>query len=194
MRSNDCQTVAAHEASGGKSTERVQLQLHARVWTKTQLHWHARVWTKTQGRGRKLVAIQTVAPALPAADCVDRIEQRMQGLGWLCGTHCWTCLGLDCHEFRMRLQLHALCAIHTAITFPPLVSCTLTLTVVAPWHSVLSRNLSLSLSLWVCRRVSQGAVMPCSRAPTKTRGNPDRGTRVPAVHSTHPAADCMLPV
>ena len=24
---------------------------------------------------------------------------------------------LDCHEFRMRLQLHALCAIHTAITF-----------------------------------------------------------------------------
>ena len=70
-RSNDCQTVAAHEASGGKSTERVQLQLHARVWTKTQLHRHARVWTKTQGRGRKLVAIQTVAPALPAADCVD---------------------------------------------------------------------------------------------------------------------------
>ena len=66
-RSNDCQTVAAHEASGGKSTERVQLQLHARVWTKTQLHWHARVWTKTQGRGRKLVAIQTVAPAFPAA-------------------------------------------------------------------------------------------------------------------------------
>ena len=29
--SNDCQTVAAHEASGGKSTERVQLQLHARA-------------------------------------------------------------------------------------------------------------------------------------------------------------------
>ncbi len=53
-RSNDCQTVAAHEASGGKSTERVQLQLHARVWT------------RTQGCGRKLVAIQTVAPALPA--------------------------------------------------------------------------------------------------------------------------------
>jgi hypothetical protein len=58
----------------------------------------------------------------------------------------------------------------------------------------LSRNLSLSLSLWVCLRVSQGAVMPCSRAQTKTRGNPDRGTRVPAVHSTHPAAACMLPV
>ena len=37
--------------------------LHARVWTKTQLHRHARVWTKTQGRGRKLVAIQTVASA-----------------------------------------------------------------------------------------------------------------------------------
>jgi hypothetical protein len=65
-QSNDCQTVAAHEASGGKSTESVQLQLHARVWTKTQLHWYARVWTKTQGRGRKLVAIQTVALALPA--------------------------------------------------------------------------------------------------------------------------------
>ncbi len=48
-QSNDCQTVAAHEASGGKSTERVQLQLHARVWTKTQLHRHARVWTKRKG-------------------------------------------------------------------------------------------------------------------------------------------------
>ena len=58
----------------------------------------------------------------------------------------------------------------------------------------LSLEISLSLSLWVCRRVSQGAVMPCSQAQTKTRGNPDRGTRVPAVHSTHPAAACMLPV
>ncbi len=66
QRSNYCQTVAAHEASGGKSTDRVQLQLHARVLTKTQLHLHARVWTKTQGHGRKLVAIQTVAPAVPA--------------------------------------------------------------------------------------------------------------------------------
>ena len=74
-RSNDCQTVAVHEVSGGKSTECVHLQLYARVWTKTQLHRHARVWTKTQGCGRKLVAIQTVAPALPAADCVDRTEQ-----------------------------------------------------------------------------------------------------------------------
>jgi hypothetical protein len=46
----------------------------------------------------------------------------------------------------------------------------------------LSLEISLSLSLWVCRRVSQGAVMPCSQAQTKTRGNPDRGTRVPAVH------------
>ena len=35
----------------------------------------------------------------------------------------------------MRLQLHAICAIHTAITFPPLVSCVATLAVVAPWHS-----------------------------------------------------------
>jgi hypothetical protein len=26
------------------------------------------------------------------------------------------------------------------------------------------------------------------RSQTKTRGNPDRGTRVPSVHSTHPAA------
>ena len=57
----------------------------------------------------------------------------------------------------------------------------------------LSKSLSLSLSLWVCRRVSQRVVMPCSRAETKTRGNPDRGTRVPAVHSTHPAAPaCSL--
>ena len=96
---------------------------HARVWTKTQLHRHARVWTKTQGCGRKLVAIQTVAPALPAADCVDLIEQRMQGVGWLCGTHCWTCLDLDCHEFRMRLQLHAICDLHTASNFPPLAWC-----------------------------------------------------------------------
>ena len=49
-----------------------------------------------------------------------------------------------------------------------------------PWPDLvcsLPRNLSLSLSLWVCRRVSQGAVMPCSQAQTKTRGNPDRGTR-----------------
>jgi hypothetical protein len=113
----------------------MQLQLHARVWTKTQLHLHARVWTKTQGCGRKLVVIQTVALGLPGADCVDCIEQRMQGVGWLCGTHWWTCLGLDYHEFRMRLQLHTLCTIHTAITFPPLVSCAATLTVVAPLHS-----------------------------------------------------------
>jgi len=49
-------------------------------------------------------------------------------------------------------------------------------------------SLYLSLSLWVCRRVSQGAVMPCSRAQRKTRGIPDQGTRVPAVDSTHPAA------
>ena len=46
----------------------------------------------------------------------------------------------------------------------------------------ISLSLLASLSLWVCRRVSQGAVMPCSQAQTKTRGNPDRGTRVPAVH------------
>ena len=45
---------------------------------------------------------------MKAADCVDLTEQRMQGVGWLCGTHCWACLGLDCHEFRMPLQLHAL--------------------------------------------------------------------------------------
>jgi hypothetical protein len=89
----------------------------------TRILWNARVWTKTQGRGRKLVAIQTVAPALPAADCVDRTEQRMQGVGWLCGTHCWTCLDLDCHEFRMRLQLHAFCELHTTSSFPPLASC-----------------------------------------------------------------------
>ena len=38
------------------------------VW----LHRHARVWTKTQGRARKLVAIQTVAQAFPAADCAGR--------------------------------------------------------------------------------------------------------------------------
>ena len=49
-----------------------------------------------------------------------------------------------------------------------------------PWPDLvcsLSLEISLSLSLWVCRRVSQGAVMPCSQAQTKTRGNPDRGTR-----------------
>ena len=34
----------------------------------------------------------------------------------------------------MRLQLHALCAIHTAITFPPRVSCAATLTVNAQRH------------------------------------------------------------
>ena len=47
---------------------------------------------------------------MKVADCVDRTEQHMQGVGWLCGTHCWACLGLDCDEFRMLLQLHALCA------------------------------------------------------------------------------------
>ena len=52
----------------------------------------------------------------------------------------------------------------------------------------LTHAISLYLSLWVCLRVSQGAVMPCSRAQTKIRGNPDRDTRVPVVHSTHPAA------
>ena len=135
--------IAVHEVSGGKSTDRVQLQLYARVWTKTQLHRHARVWTKTQGRGRKLVAIQTVAQELPGADCVDRIEQRMQVVGWLCGTHCWTCLSLDCHEFRMRLQLHTVCAVHTSITFPPLVSCAATLTVVAPRHNAATPHLTI---------------------------------------------------
>jgi hypothetical protein len=63
---------------------------------------------------------------MKAADCVDHTEQHMQGVGWLYGTHCWACLGLDCHEFRMPLQLHALCAIHTSSSFPPLVSCAAT--------------------------------------------------------------------
>jgi hypothetical protein len=44
-------------------------------------------------------------------------------------------------------------------------------------------SLSLSLSLWVCRRVSQGAVMPFLLSQRKTRDNPDRGTRVPVVNS-----------
>ena len=135
--------------------------------TKTQPHRHARVWTKTQGRGRKLVAIQTVAPALPAADCVDLIEQRMQGVGWLCGTHCWTCLDLDCHEFRMRLQLHALCAIHTAITFPPLVSCTATLTVVAPRHSAAAPHRAV---MDIKRRpVERPVEHACAEAPCAPR-------------------------
>jgi hypothetical protein len=82
-------------------------------WQSRQLHWHF------QGNIMK------------AADCVDHTEQLMQGVGWLCGTHCWGCLGLDCHEFRMPLQLHALCVIHTASNFPPLVSCEATLTVFA---------------------------------------------------------------
>ncbi len=70
-QSSDCQTVpdttVADTASGGKllavwSTQSAcSCSGIARVWTKTQLHCHARVWTKTQGRGRKLVAIQTVA-------------------------------------------------------------------------------------------------------------------------------------
>jgi hypothetical protein len=47
---------------------------------------------------------------MKVADCVDHTEQHMQGVGWLCGTHCWACLSLDCHEFRMQLQLHAFCA------------------------------------------------------------------------------------
>ena len=63
---------------------------------------------------------------MKVADCVDRTEQHMQGVGWLCGTHCWACLGLDCHKFHMPLQLHTLCAIHTVSRFPPLVSCAAT--------------------------------------------------------------------
>jgi len=151
----------------GKSTDRVQLHLHARVWTKTQLHRHARVWTKTQGCGRKLVSIQTVAPALPAADCVHRIYQRIQGVGWLCGIHWLTCLGLDCHEFRMRLQLHTLCAIHTAITFPPLVSCAATLTVVAPRHRAVAPHRAV---MGIKRRpVERPVEHACAEAPHAPR-------------------------
>ena len=59
---------------------------------------------------------------IKAADCVDRTE-RMQGIGWLCGLHCWVCLCLDCHDFRMPMQLHTLCVLHTTSSFPPIDSC-----------------------------------------------------------------------
>ena len=45
---------------------------------------------------------------------------------WVITTHCWACLGLDCHEFRMPMQLHTICTIHTVSSFPPLVSCAAT--------------------------------------------------------------------
>ena len=83
---------------------------------------------------------------------------------------------------RTHTHTHTHKYIHTPTPTPVARSC------VCVAMSSLSHKISLSLSLWVCRRVSQGAVMPCSRAQRKTRGNPDRGTRVPAVHSTHPAA------
>ena len=76
----------------------------------------------------------------------------MQGVGWLCGTHCWACLSVDCHEFRMPMQLHTLCSIHTASSFPPLVLCVATLTVFAQrgtvrqdrtWPSWASNNVPL---------------------------------------------------
>ena len=135
--------------------------------TKTQLHLHARVWTKTQGSGRKLVAIQTVAPALPAADCVDLIEQHMQGVGWLCGTHCWTCLDLDCHEFRMRLQLHAFCELHTAAAshhLPRVCNC---LTVSAPRHGAAALHRAV---MGIKRRpVERPVEHECAEAPRAPR-------------------------
>ena len=79
------------------------------------------------------LAITLSSRAAPSiADCVDR----MQGISWLCGLHCCACLGLDCHDFRMPMQLHTLCVLHTASSFPPLASCRqLTcLTVPAPRH------------------------------------------------------------
>jgi hypothetical protein len=69
------------------------------------------------------LAITLASRAAPSiADCVDRTEL-MQGISWLCGLHCWACLGLDCHDFRMPMQVHALCVLHTASSFPPLDSC-----------------------------------------------------------------------
>ena len=69
------------------------------------------------------LAITLASRAAPSiADCVDRTEL-MQGISWLCGLHCWACLGLDCHDFRMPLQLHTFCELHTASSFPPLASC-----------------------------------------------------------------------
>ena len=69
------------------------------------------------------LAITLASRAAPSiADCVDRTEL-MQGISWLCGLHCCACLGLDCHDFRMPMQLHTLCVLHTASSFPQLASC-----------------------------------------------------------------------
>ena len=69
------------------------------------------------------LAITLSSRAAPSiADCVDRTEL-MQGISWLCGLHCCACLGLDCHDFRMPMQLHTLCVLHTASSFPQLASC-----------------------------------------------------------------------
>jgi hypothetical protein len=105
---------------------------------------------------------------MKAADCVDRTEQRPQGVGWLCGTHCWACLGLDCHEFRMQLQLHlhALCAIHTTRSFPPLVSCAATLTVAAPRHSAAAPHRAvMGIKRRPVKRPVQHACAEAPRAP-----------------------------
>ena len=65
-----------------------------------------------------------------------------------------------------------------------------------PWPDLvcsLSRNLSISLSLGVPACVSGGGDALLAVADENSwQSRP--GTRVPAVHSTHPAAACMLPV
>ena len=58
--------ASAHACSTGLSTGRRLMPMTARCGAATPCRGatlHARVWTKTQGRGRKLVAIQTVASA-----------------------------------------------------------------------------------------------------------------------------------
>jgi hypothetical protein len=114
---------------------------------------------------------------MKAADCVDRTEQHMQDVGWLCGTHCWACLGLDCHEFRMPLQLHALCA-------SPGKNCQSCRTRDKWWEGddCVDRTERVQL-----QRPPSICMLMLARARTKTRGNPDRGTRVPATKS------CGLP-
>ena len=47
-----------------------------------------------------------IAALESGTNCVDRTERmhRMQGIGWLCGLHCWACLGLECNPEEEEAQ------------------------------------------------------------------------------------------
>jgi len=54
------------------------------------------------------LAISLASSAAPSKLLTVWIAQSSCRASAGCGLHCWTCLGLDCHDFRMPMQLHAL--------------------------------------------------------------------------------------